>query len=323
MTRAYFIAAVVVMLAACQPKENREQLKAINESLEKSNELIKDACRRTLMEMEEKRYKLPGDESINRWLSIMNKVKIQSDSISRVIEDLQDEIIKQSDGLKEEDAVIFSTLQQPQGLGYYLLKELASYKDRIHTILSDSVSNLFNNEGFKVDIRQLRKASPLLPDYAENMNEKQRTGYFNKWLDNNLRGSSALMIMVVINKLMNDLLLTRAMLMDYCNSKVGLNEGCYFDKISAIAVLSSSYVKAGQTIEVTAGAAEFSTKRKPGVSIFGKEIKLDEQGVALYKFKAIGSPGKHILPVKISFLWKNGSPGSLTKNLEYTIADEK
>lgn len=156
------------------------------------------------------------------------------------------------------------------------------------------------------------------------MSEVQRDIYFNKWLDNNLRGSSALMTMVVLNKLKNDLFYTRVLLMDYCNSKVGFLDGsCMYDKISAITVLSSSYVKRGETIEVTAGTAEFSIKRKPGVSIFGREIKLDDQGVASYKFKATGRTGKHIVPVKIKFLWKDGRPGNVTRNLEYTIADEK
>jgi ABC-type uncharacterized transport system auxiliary subunit len=54
MKRAYFIAALFAMLAGCQPKENKEQLKAINKTLEYSSEVLKNTASRALMDMEDK-----------------------------------------------------------------------------------------------------------------------------------------------------------------------------------------------------------------------------------------------------------------------------
>lgn len=161
MIRSYCVAVLVTLLVGCQPKENKEQLKAINVSLKKSSELVKDVGRRILLEMEGKKFELPGDEDIARTMAIMNRINIQADSLAVEIENLQDEILMQSDGLEKEDAVILETLQQPNGLGIYLLKKLASFKDRIPAsfIINDSVCYPFNDKALKEEIKSLWKSS--------------------------------------------------------------------------------------------------------------------------------------------------------------------
>lgn len=326
MIRVYYVAALVVILAACQPKENAVQLKAINESLEKSNAVIGDACRRSLDEMEVKRREMPADEEILKWLSIMNKIKTETDDLANIIDNVKEQVLTLSDDFIIEGTPILKTLPQPNGPGYNLLKKLASFKDSIPVffIVTDTVDNPSYYAYLKKDLMSYRNNGPLLPGYAENLNDVQRTAYINKWLHNNLHGTSPLMTMIVLNKLKNDVLYTRTALMDFCNSKVGIVDGPgSYEHFSIIAVVNSNYVKRGQTIELTAGAAEFSTARKPRVIINDKEVKLDDQGVALYKFKATGTPGKHIIPVNIELTMRNGAREIITKKVEYTIANEK
>jgi hypothetical protein len=43
--------------------------------------------------------------------------------------------------------------------------------------------------------------------------------------------------------------------------------------------------------------------------------------VAEYGFTAHGKPGKYSIPVKIMFKKPDGTPTSLSKNLEYIIAE--
>lgn len=324
MIRPYYV-ALLAMLAACQPKENKVQLNAINASLEKSNELIKRASERALEQMENNHHDIPNSDRIVKLLLIMRKAKAETDSLANLVENLKTQLLKQSGNLGVDNAPILHSLYEPNGSGYRLLNNLASIKDSLSAIFSivDSSNTPYLYETTKENIDKLRNASPLLPDYTDKMNAKQRAGYFNKWLEDNMRGSSALMAMVVLNKLENDILNTGTMLMEYCCNQVGYVDGRgFYEKYNAIAVLNSSYVKRGQTLEVTAGAAAFGRAANPRVSIDDKEIQLDKDGVALYKFKAAGKPGKHIVPVKIAFKKINGYTSSVIKKLEYIIAEK-
>lgn len=74
-----------------------------------------------------------------------------------------------------------------------------------------------------------------------------------------------------------------------------------------IAVLSSSYVKQGQPIEVTAGIADFDTAREPRIMVGGKEIAIDKNdGAAVYRFAAKGTPGKYKIRVEFEYTKPDG-----------------
>jgi hypothetical protein len=278
------------------------------------------------MEMESKYSELPGNGKAAMWLPIMNKIKADTDSLTGIIEDLKANILMQSDDLKVENVAVLNSLSEPTGSGYSLLNKLASFKDSIPAFFN--IPNLIAYPSYHLklnnDVVGIRKASPLLTDYAENLSKEQRNEFINKWLDKNLRGSSALMAMIVLNKLENDMLTISTVLMDYCNDQVGIgDERGLYTSFYVIRSLSSSYVKRGENIEVTAGVGEFSVAAKPRISIDGKEIMLDRNGVARYKFNARGRAGKHSIPVKFEYIADDGKPAIMNEMAEYTIAEDK
>jgi hypothetical protein len=282
-------------------------------SLEKSNDYIKDAASRVLMEMEDKTHRPEYKAKANMWFPVMKKVEANTDTLLAVIEKLKGEVVKQSESMKLDNVVILS-----------LLNNLASFKDNIPAYFNiiDSIEWSNPYKYLKKDCKNICKSSPLLPGYIEGLNTEQRSAFLNKWLDNNLRGSSALMIIVVLNKLKNDLLYTRSMLMDRISMQVGCVDGPgSYTAYYAIAVLNSSYVKRGQTIEVTAGMGGFSFARRPRVTIAGNEVKLDDNAKAVHRFKAEGKPGKHSLTVNIKFTNAQGSLDSMSQKLEYEVAN--
>lgn len=314
MTRIYFVAALVVLLAGCQQKENTEQLKAINKSLEKSNDFIKDAANRVLMDMENKTHRPEYKAKATLWILVMKKVETQTDTLIEGIEKLKSEVVKKTDAVKLDKAAAFG-----------LLNKLAFFKDNIpayFNIIDSFEMPKLPYEYLKKYCKNIYKTSPLLPGYMEGQNTEQRSAYINKWLDNNLRGSSALMTTAVLNKLKNDILYTKSMLMDLFSMQVGCVDGPgSYTVYSAIATLNSTYVKRGQTIEVTAGMGEFSFDRISRVTINGNEVKLGDYAKTVHRFIADGKPGKHSLMVKIEYKDIDGSPRYFNEKLEYEIAD--
>jgi hypothetical protein len=274
MNRYLFPAIMIAMLISCRQQENKGQLSFINKSLEFSNGVIEDGSKGFIMEMEDMAKEPETSEQASRWLSVMKRIKNQADSIKLVIQNLKKEIIEQSDSLKKDYPGVIKALYEQEGRGCFLLNSIVDFKDSIPAILNVRVDNSYTG--------QILKTIPLLPDYLDSLEIKQRAEYVRKWLKNNFAGSTSIMAVIVLSKLENDIVTTEYELMNYCNNKIGMLDGkAMYDKFQAVAVLSSSYVKAGQQIEVTAGVGSFSEAMKPSITINGREIKLNEDAAAI------------------------------------------
>ncbi|HEY6900606.1 MAG TPA: hypothetical protein VI233_08185 [Puia sp.] len=91
--------------------------------------------------------------------------------------------------------------------------------------------------------------------------------------------------------------------------------------IELLAVLSSSYVKAGQPIEVTAGMASFDLWVQPRITINGILTTANEDStIANRTIIASSQPGKHSIPVRIEYTKPDGSTGTIDKSLTYEVA---
>ena len=86
---------------------------------------------------------------------------------------------------------------------------------------------------------------------------------------------------------------------------------------------SSSCVKAGNDIQITAGIGSFSLEAQPTFSVDGKAIKSDVDGVMIYKFKTPLKAGDYFKPVKIEYTKPDGTRESKEYNIEYSVIDPK
>lgn len=107
-------------------------------------------------------------------------------------------------------------------------------------------------------------------------------------------------------------------IVNFCRHKISYIDDI-FDSYSAIIGQSSNIVQAGETVEISAGMGGFDTSCDPEIIIDGKIVAL-EHGVANYRFKASGKPGKYVVPVKIRY---NGRWGrsEIEKKIVYTITE--
>lgn len=319
----FFLSAFVLLIAGCRQRENVSQLKAINESLENSNKIIQydiNMIYEKLLEKQRDSYTISQSEI---WAPRANTIRKQADSIITVIEELKRELIKQSDSLQESNAPIIKQLYETNGPGYKLLNKLADFKESIPAIIYEFFDNPAQYTSMKNDIIRLSATVPLLSGYNNDVGENHRAQYIKKWLDENFAGSSSAMVIIVLNKIKNDLLATAKIFMDYCLNKTATINCGNYSVFRVVAALSSSYVKQGQAIEVSAGIGAFSMAMKPTITINGKEIKLNDHSLAEYHLVASGKPGKHTIPVKFEYTKPDGSTAVATKELAYVIAVEK
>jgi hypothetical protein len=314
--------AAILLLAACRHQENASQLKAINECLQRSNSIVQDGNKLYYEAIEEKFKDPRTHRDAETWEPRAVMVIKRTDSIVLFIEKLKSELLKQSDSLRKANTPVVEQLYETNGDGYVLLNKLATFKESIPGIIrindfSDKpylVTNLKRDLGFILD------TISLLPGYRDSLSESQRNIYKKKWVEENFAGSTSLLTMMQLNKIKSEVLASERTLVSYFNSQIRASYIC--GGPFPFTIINSSYVKSGQSIEVCAGILQFTVVTNPSISINGKEIKLDSDDRAVYKFTAEGKPGKHIIPVSIVYYKPDGTQEQVGKNIEYIIADK-
>lgn len=325
MNRNLFYPTVLLLgLVSCRQRENVSLLKSVNRSLELSNTIIRDDCKLVYEAMLEKQKDPATAMSAQMWMPRVEKIFGHTDTILAKIESLKSILLKETDSLRVQSAQIIKGLSEPNGIGYDLLNRMAVFKDSVPAIFkanefSTDITSLYTY--LNQDIIRLSAMAPLLPGSADNLSKTGRAEYIQKWMEENLAGSSPVMAMVILKKLENEVLAIKKALTEFCLDHCNVIMFCGYNALAPIGYLNSSYVKQGQAIEVTAGIGIFNNHTKPHVTINGKEIGLDQNATAVYRFIANGKPGKHSIPIKIEFTKPDGSREIINKNCKYIIAE--
>ncbi|MBO9199584.1 MULTISPECIES: hypothetical protein [Niastella] len=303
------------LLVSCRPEENPEQLKAINQSLEYANGVMQEANNRVYYEFMEKKKELSTGVYAAVWEPRAIQIGRYSDSIRHFINIIKDELIKKSDRLKIDYVEVTKQLHNPEGIGGQLVNKLIAFKDSIQALF------ISDNRMARPYMQDLLKTIPLLPTYRDSLPEDKKREYKKNWLEKSFGKTSALMGMIMLNKIESDVLAMENALITYCISQI--SNGCNLLKFkySAVIILSSSYIKPGQSIQVSAGLGELSSAADPIITINGNRVPLSDDAMAQYSFKPTGKSGKHHMPVTIEFIKPDGTKETVTKSLEYIIAE--
>ncbi|AEW02414.1 hypothetical protein A4D02_00230 [Niastella koreensis] len=318
-------AVAILLLTACRQQENAGQLRSINQCLQHSN---------VVMQMDIKLY----DEAIVEklkdplthgnaeiWGPRVAMIKKRVDSITGLIENLKIDLLKQSDSLRKANAPIVEQLYDINGKGNELVNKLAVFKESIPAIfrVNDFFDQPYLITDLKRDLGLILDSIPLLLGYRDSLSAAQRSIYKKKWMEESFAGNNSLLTMMQLNKIENEVLVTERSLVSYFFSKMPDVVTCGLRRQPhPFAIINSSYVKSGQTVEITAGITQIVASCQPKITINGKEIKVNSEDAAVYSFRAIGKPGKHKIPVLIDFYRSDGEQLRMTKNIEYIIAEK-
>lgn len=314
MYKPFFCFVVAVSLVGCHPEENPDQLKMVNQCLERMNVSISYDNKVLMETFRDKQNDPQIAAKVEKWLPVVNTIHQYADSVRSMLGGIKTELIAQSDSLKVDFVPVVRQLHNEDGVGIRLFEKMAEFKDSIPALIG--LTGPENSKYIPKDI-------PLLQGYVDSLPANEKLQFGKKWLEKSFGRSSSLMAMIMLNKIENDVLVTEKMLIEYCNSSYTIEKIIYDDQCLPLAVLSSTYVKKGQPIEITAGLGAFSNVMKPQVLIDGKELKMNKNGSAVHQFTAEGKPGKHSVMVEIEFNKPDGTKGHFIQRLNYTIADEK
>ena len=303
----FFISIVlVIFFSACSDNSDNELtiFKALDESLTNSNGIINKSTEVSLTLLKDKTTDPATANRANFWYPIALAVKEKTANAIYYIEKTKILLKKEADfdsiknSYKGDDKKAVRDLFVTKEIGEDLYVKLKTYVSDVLSLNAD-INAMFADE-------LLRTTQPFDPPI-----EKKE---FNSIFKDISTGAA----LAVLSKFQNNVKISENSLIQFCNRKVGVIIENY-DTYSAIVGQSSTYVRSGEEIEITAGIGAFSRGGKPNMTFNGHEVEINEFGTAIYRFKAPIKAGKYIVPVKISYTDQDGREQYITKDVEYTV----
>ena len=285
----HYLQQVVIVLFAivcysCRNSNDKAIIKALDESIETSNKTITYANDDILLSLESKLYEPATHEKAKIWYTKAKK-----------IDSLSNEILSYIDKFETDDLGKEKTEK--------LYKKLIEYK----------------NEVLKVDsflYREFNNNLILTTRSFDTLKNKQKDFYSTFF-----KNTSKEVRLTFLKKLQNNIKIIENKTKTFCHEQVGIAGG-WIEYSTALIAQSSTYTKANEKIEITAGVGSFETFSNPEIFINNKKRELNEMGYVSYSFKGSDKPGKHYIPVRINFTDQFGIKQSIKRNVEYTVAKE-
>ncbi|HET9278929.1 MAG TPA: gliding motility protein GldM [Flavitalea sp.] len=191
-------------------------------------------------------------------------------------------------------------LMDKQGKGDELRKKLETFKKNLLSI-DPAIGKEFANK-LPIDLSVPRSQTG-------NKNPSWTTNYFHM--------TPAIAATTILSKFQNDVKSAENQIVTYCHSQVDA-VAVRFDKYGFVGGLSSSYLMPGEKVTVYSGLGATSSAAQPTITINGRPVSLNADGLATADFDA-GGTGSHNVNVVIKYVNQEGITQTINKTLEYTV----
>jgi gliding motility-associated protein GldM len=246
-------------------------------------------------------------EKANIWMPKAVQAQKLSNEVYAHIDELKQQLMKEAkydpkgDTVSWTDNLDASTrLMDKQGKGEELRKKLEALKKNLLAI-DPAIGKEFANK-LPIDL--------TVP--------KSQTGNKNpSWTTNYFYMTPAIAATTILSKFQNDVKSAENQIVTYCHSQVDA-VAVRFDKYGFVGGLSSSYLMPGEKVTVYSGLGATSSAAQPNITINGRPVGLNADGLATAEFDA-GGTGSHNINVSIKYVNQEGIPQTINKTLEYTV----
>lgn len=269
-----------------QTKKSDRVFDSLSHTLQESNSNIRNANNLLYQQIESNFYDPISHERASIWNPKAKQIQRQSQILREYIDS-----IESRSGEYKLDVTAYNNLYE----------RIKTYKDIILSV-DDAIKKDFENRLNEVLFSETWDSSSSI-FYATYFANKSKSA-----------------VIAVLNGLKHRILLIENVLIQFCY----YHSKSYSEAYQSFSILvgqSTNIIERGGEIEINAGVGAFSRNCSPHVYIAGKEIELNENAVADYKFKANAKPGKYIIPVKINYTDPSGAKQSKTLDISYKIKE--
>ena len=297
---------LTALLALNVSSEILNAFKTVNNSLEKTNQVVTASTNEIMSSLKDKLNEAGTAEKAKIWYPKAEQVQQYTKGLYDYLADLKIRIMtaakydpasKSERGVDNLDAT--TRIMVEHGEGKTLYKKLEDYRKQIlgtDTAIAENFS----------------KTLPIDLSMPKTKNKSNRT-----WEAAYFHMVPTVAALTILSKFQNDVKTSENKVVTFCHEQVGkvkIQQNAY----AAIAIANSTNLLPNQELEITAGVGGFSTAVSPTIIIGGQNIPLDQDGAAHMKVRADGI-GAHSIPVLIKFTDQNGKEVSIAKTIEYSV----
>jgi gliding motility-associated protein GldM len=304
---------LTALLALNVSSEILNAFKTVNNSLQKTNEVITASTNDVMTSLQAKLVDAGTAEKAKIWYPKAQQVQAYSKSMYDLIDDLKKKISTgakydpTSDKDKGVDNLDVTTrVMVEKGDGKVLKQRLEEYKKNI---VAELEKNIQDKDLLKT-IQNFTGSLPVNTDMPKTVNKTNRT-----WEAAYFHMVPTIAALTILSKFQNDVKTAENKVVTFCHEQVGKVE-FRFNQYEAIVGQNSNVLLSGQELEIHAGLAAMNSDQKPIVTIGGAVVPLDDKGLAVWKQK-VGSSGK--IPVKVSYRDQEGQLKDKIVEVEYTV----
>ena len=295
---------LTALLALNVSSEILNAFKTVNNSLEKTNEVVAASTGEIMTSLQAKLADAGTAEKAKIWYPKAQQIQTYAKGMYDYLDDIKKRIMTAAKydpasgkdrGVDNLDATTHIMVEK--GEGKLLKQKLEEFKKNILAI-DPIVDKNFAN------------ALPVNTDMPKTQNKSNRT-----WEAAYFHMVPTVAALTILSKFQNDIKTTENKVIAFCHEQVGKVE-FRFNQYEPIVGQNSNVLLAGQELEIKAGLAAFNSDQKPTVTIGGAVVPLDAKGLAVWKQK-VNSSGKIIVNVK--FRNQEGVEQNKPYEVEYTV----
>ena len=298
-TISLFVLAALLSTSACHQRINPDQIGMLNSTLIRANKSLHEENDRIYTEIAQSFSDPQKTTLAMHWAPTAIRVMDLSQSAKSSIDSL---------ALKWASIHEITFVEQNE-----LFNVLVAYKKNLqHIFNADSVG--LSPDLLKADTARMNQSLPILYGYSDTIAKE----YSKNWIDSIFGSNDEQMVLAALNKVKNDVSFSENKLISYCYKQtlVTVLDG---SATNPITWQSAIHVKAGDSIDISAGMGIFSRLGKLRISIDGLPTPLNESDLAVRRIKVGSKPGQHTIPVTIEYTKPDGSTSQMTKMLAYYV----
>lgn len=284
LKKALFGALVApVLLCACGQRMDKQQLKVIDQGFSRADAFVREQNSIRLHELDTRLADPQTRRLALLWTPVAKKVQALTDSIDQYMLSLSSLLADGRELSRDRQA--------------RLMADLREYKQNLVKVFDSTV--LEHGSWVTKEIGEMSRHWPLLHDSS-------------------IEASGTAINLEMLNKLRLDNLLTATRLLRYCDVRSAYT-GDVYDKIDAIISVSSTHVTQGEPVIVLSGIGAFSSRANQKITVGGKLIKINDEGIAVDTINTRNQSGKHTIRVNIEYTRPDGRKMPITKTITYKV----
>ncbi len=297
---------LTALLALNVSAEILNAFKTVNKSIDNANDVLNKNNNVIYSSLAEKLADPKTAVKAQEWKPKAEKAHALSKKVYDDIENLKNKIREAGgfeagtkDSISYESNLDASTrVMDKEGEGEKLQKQLVALKQQL----------------LDIDPEIAKEFATKLP--IDTRTPESKTGNTNNtWTTAYFHMTPAIAAITILNKFQNDVRTAENQIVTYCHNKIG-EVAVRFDKFGFVGGLSSSYLMPGEKLKVYAGLGATSSGSAPNITVNGKPISVNADGIAETEFPVGGSGSVNVV---IRYKDQDGVEKIITKSLEYSV----